>query len=457
MMMSKYAAIVVICACAVLGEQALAFSSEEAHRLYAERFKTRSASVVECGEYLFVINEGPLSKSKHDDHTAAVLEAQLGALEKHVGSGMFGYVSPFGTKLTDRLCARKVAFSIPSCRVVTVEESIGENEFREASAFELAPIKAERDRVMRREPSRRTVESWLQDLERLLSRCQTDAARRQIMAEAGMVVPLLFAAECACECLDISVDGRDVEWVFAKEPLSAATEDDCRTVLKVLPTYSRAHQRLAVFALDKDDFVECIHESLAVGMTGDVDERLFEAAMIKLHEWTGCGAWSEFAKLRKLELLSFETNGWNTSRVRSAVGCALGRVKFKKGRHESGDMDFREARNLYRRGKDLPRIISLLETAIEKNAENHEYWRYYGDALRTGGRFSEAAVAYQQAIALDESDCEAVMGLAQACERLGLKKLAASACWWGLIRFKNNESRAASIDMLGRSLPDVFL
>ena len=457
MTMSKRSAIVAICACAVLGGRALAFSSEEAHRLYAEKFKTRSASVVESGEYLFVINEGPLLKSKRDDSTAEILNAQLKALEKYVGSGLFGYVSPFGAKLTERLCARKVDFSIPTCRVVTVEESVGENSFREVSAFELAPIKAERDRVKRREASRRTVESWAQDLEHLLSRCQTDEARRQIMSEAGFVVPLLFSPACACECLDISVDGRDVESALTKGSLSEATEVDCRAILNVLPTYSRAHQRLAVLALDKDDFVQCIRECLASGVAGRVDEKLFDVAVIKLRERTGCETWTEFAKLRELELNSFATNGWQRSRIRSAVGRALGRVKFKKGRHESGDMDFRGARNLYRRGKDLPRIVSLLETAIEKNAENHEHWRYYGDALRTSGRYSEAAVAYQQAIALDESDSEAVMGLARACERLGLKKLAASVCWMALIQFKDDVSRAVSVDMLRKLLPDVFL
>lgn len=448
----------VLCAigCACLGVGANAFTSEEAHRLYEERYKKSPPSVQECGDYLFVIVEGTVAKNSRGDATKQILAAQMAALENYVGCGIFGFVSPFGDKLAGRLRPRG-GFEIASCPVVAVEENVGENHFREVSAFAAGPIKAERNRLLQKKPSRRSVDAWVVDLAALLKKSPGEEMRVRIMSEAGFVIPLLFGRERALRCVDIAVEGAAVEKLFAEWNGKTPTQAECEAALGVLPTYSPAHCRLAELAQKKKDLVSAVDELIKSGIAGEVNDVALKSVTDELAASSGSDVWREFAELRRKCFDAGLSDGEGLQRIGGCVRRSFGRAMFDDNADAEAMQLFQKAKEMFRLGKDLPGIIRLLERSLAKNPGAADSWRLYGDALRTARRWPSAVLAYHQAISLGIENGEAVCGVVRCYEAMGYKGLAGTAAWWGLLSSPEEALRGEFSKLLKRIYPDALL
>ena len=450
-----------ILVCASLWIRAFAFDPEEAHRLYAERYSQTPPSVQECGEYLFVIVEGAVAEDRHGDNAKQVLNAQLAALERHIGSGLFGYVSPFGGKLTKRIPA-KGGFCVPSCKVVTVEDTRNAKRFREVSAYEAGPINVERERIRQRMPSRRSVLAWVEDLRALLSKSPTEEMRERLLAEAGMAIPLLLGPGHSIDCHDLRVDGVAVENLFRQWGDQAKRHDvrDCEMALGVLPSFSQAHRRLAEVSEGKGRLVHAVDGWMNAAVAGEVDEAAFDALLVKLSDSSGADAWREWAQLwrdcRGCDILA-SASGKEHAGIKNSVTRSLGRARFSSMDDEQAKEFFAEAKFLFMQGKDLPRIVELLERSLARDSGDRDAWRLYGDALRTDRRCAAAVLAYHEALAFNAEDGDAICGVMRCYEELGLTKLAASAAWWALLSSNDEEVQNRSILVLKKAYPDAFL
>ena len=454
--MNNLSKTVALIACASLSAEAFAFAAEEAHRLYAEHYIHTPPSVQECGEYLFVIVEGDVPKDRHGDATREIMEAQLAALENYVGSGTFGYVSPFSARLTERL-RPKGSFEISSCQVVTVEENVGEKRFREASAFAAGLIKAERERLLQKKPSRRSVGAWAKDLSALLEKCPSDEMRGRMMSEAGLFLPLLFGPEHSMQCVDVAVDGVAVEKLFYEWNGKAKTQGECESALRVLPTFSAAHRRLAEMARMKGNLVPVVDELIKTGVAGEVDEVVLKSVLGDLATASGSDVWREFAELRQSCLSADLLSVADRSDIGNCVRRSLGRVKFDGNTDSESEQLFKSAKELFVSGRSLPQVIRNLEFSLARNPGLSVAWRLYGDALRTDKRWVAAILAYHEVLSIDVGDIEAIYGVTRCYEAMGLKKLAAAATWWGIVASTDGSFRDEFAGMLKRVYPDAFL
>ena len=455
-MMNNLSKIVTLMACASLSAEVFAFADEEAHRLYAEHYIHTLPSVQECGEYLFVIVEGDVPKDRHGDATREIMEAQLAALDNYVGSGTFGYVSPFSARLTERL-RPKGGFEISSCPVVTVEENVGEKRFREASAFAAGPIKAERERLLQKKPSRRSVGAWAEDLSALLDKCSSDEMRGRMMSEAGLFLPLLFGPEHSMRCVDVAVDGAAVEKLFYEWSGKAKTQGDCESALCVLPTFSAAHRRLAEMAREQGNLVPAADEWIKAGVAGEVDEVALKSVLGDLAKASGSDVWREFAELRQSCLCVDLLSVGGSSDSGNCVRRSFGRVKFADKADSDSEQLFLSAKKLFASGRNLTQIIRDLELSLARNPGSTAAWRLYGDALRTDKRWVAAILAYHEVLSVDVSDVDAIYGVARCYEAMGLRKLAGAAAWWGIVASTEGLLRDEFAGMLKRVYPDAFL
>ena len=447
-----------ICAvgCVLLSVGANAFTPEEAHRLYEARYREFPPSVQECGDYLFVIVEGTVDKDSRGDAAKQILAAQMAALESYVGCGVFGYVSPFGDKLTGRLRPRG-GFEIASCPVVTVEESVGEKRFREASAFAAGPIKAERERLLQKKPSRRSVGAWTDDLAALLKKSPGEEMRVRVMSEAGLAIPLLFGRGRSVRCVDVAVDGAAVEKLFGGWNGKGHTQGECEAALRILPTFSPAHRRLAELAREKGDLVSAVDELIKSGIAGEVDDVVLKLVTDDLATTSGTGVWREFEELRRACLNADLSSREGLQRIGDCVRRSFGRAAFNDNADVEAMQLFQRAKEMFRLGKDLPGITRLLERSLARNPGAAAPWLLYGDALRTGRHWPEAVLAYHQALSLDAGNCEAIYGAARCYEAMGVKGLAGAAAWWGMLSSADESLRGEFSKLLKRVCVDAFL
>ena len=116
---------------------------------------------------------------------------------------------------------------------------------------------------------------------------------------------------------------------------------------------------------------------------------------------------------------------------------------------------FETARSLFLEGKDLPRIISLLEQSLTKNPGCGEAWRYYASALRTAGRIEEAVVAGHEAVVLGVNDYAAAWDVVRCYRLMGCKGLAAGNAWWLSVSAEDPDIRRKSMSLLKEMFPNV--
>lgn len=96
---------------------------------------------------------------------------------------------------------------------------------------------------------------------------------------------------------------------------------------------------------------------------------------------------------------------------------------------------FVEAEVLYRKGKDVPRILTLLAESICINPIGEKKWAYLGGVLKAQGKHEDALIAYIQALKFDKSDPWAWKGVRDCCQKLGYKVNATGLDWY----FKLND------------------
>ena len=91
---------------------------------------------------------------------------------------------------------------------------------------------------------------------------------------------------------------------------------------------------------------------------------------------------------------------------------------------------FAEAEKLYRRGKDIPRIIRLLAESIAKNPIGVKKWSYLAGVLKVSNRHEDALMACIQTLKFDPSNKWAWKGVLECCQKLGFKSNASGLAWY---------------------------
>lgn len=91
---------------------------------------------------------------------------------------------------------------------------------------------------------------------------------------------------------------------------------------------------------------------------------------------------------------------------------------------------FAEAEVLYRKGKDVPKILALLAESICINPIGVKKWAYLGGVLKAQGKYGDALIAYIQALKFDRNNPWAWKGVRDCCQKLGYKSNAAGLDWY---------------------------
>ena len=91
---------------------------------------------------------------------------------------------------------------------------------------------------------------------------------------------------------------------------------------------------------------------------------------------------------------------------------------------------FKEADVLYRKGKDIPKIIDLLSQSISINPISDRKWAYLGGALKASNRYEDAITAYMQAIRFNDRNIWAWKGVLDCCKLLDMNVNAEGLEWY---------------------------
>lgn len=95
-----------------------------------------------------------------------------------------------------------------------------------------------------------------------------------------------------------------------------------------------------------------------------------------------------------------------------------------------GEKDFSEAVSLFKQGKDLPKILSLLKKSIESMPNNADKWRYLGGSLIVMKKYPEALVAYIQAARLDPNNLDVLLKISELCAKCNLPLNSEGIQWY---------------------------
>ena len=95
---------------------------------------------------------------------------------------------------------------------------------------------------------------------------------------------------------------------------------------------------------------------------------------------------------------------------------------------------FAEAEGLYRKGKDIPRIITLLAESISLNPIDDKKWSYLGGVLKASNKPEDALIAYIQCLKFNDENPWAWKGVQDCCKKLGLKSNADGLSWYFKLR-----------------------
>lgn len=91
---------------------------------------------------------------------------------------------------------------------------------------------------------------------------------------------------------------------------------------------------------------------------------------------------------------------------------------------------FAEAEVLYKKGKDVPKILTLLAESISINPIGEKKWAYLGGVLKAQNKPDDALIAYIQALKFDKNDPWAWKGVRDCCQKLGYKANAVGLGWY---------------------------
>ena len=104
-------------------------------------------------------------------------------------------------------------------------------------------------------------------------------------------------------------------------------------------------------------------------------------------------------------------------------------VFFPRWKGDDGGA-FDDAVKLYKKGKDIPRIIKLLAKSIAASPIGTEKWQYLGGVLNASGKYQDAVIAYMQSLRQDSSNTYSWKGLATALDKAGYPENAKGVTWY---------------------------
>lgn len=408
-----------------MAHMSVAASLVEASRIYRENFKDSPPSVQESGEYLFIIVEDDEDKSEDGSLNALILSAQLDALEKYVGGKTGVVVSPFLPKVTEQLMPWE-AFTIPNARRFSIERKRTGIRFRDVTAFELAPIKEARDKVVSGTPTKRTFDDWVSLLHGKRVTLKASDEKLEFYSALGATIPMFFN-QGGVICFGDSVDYMEVVNAVGKWNMSARSPVEAEDVLKICPSCSEAWAVRARIDAKNGDLIQFHINALRANTVAGDYQTLVRSSIERLAEKYD-GVWNEYGKLfadvqEKSEVFK------NGTCVQRYALHSFGRMQ-SVSRPRNDDGAFREAQLLFNKGENLPRILSLLGNAVEAHPGHALAWRFYGAALRTAGKMHDAVIAYHQALFLDPTDKIASADLCVVYKKLQKKHLADGNAWY---------------------------
>ena len=108
-------------------------------------------------------------------------------------------------------------------------------------------------------------------------------------------------------------------------------------------------------------------------------------------------------------------------------GCA--NLFYPAWREDDGGR-FAEAEALYKKGKDVPKILTLLAESISINPVGEKKWAYLGGVLKALNKPEDAMVAYIQALKFNSGNPWSWKGVLECCKKLGMTSNAAGLEWY---------------------------
>lgn len=437
------------------GVNAFAFTLREAMNVYREKFSGSSPSIQESGEYCFLIVEGSLAGAPKGNIRPLVLAGEMKLLSQHIGGVGLGYETPFGPAVME-LLASKVVFEIPSCKSVTVENSQSGDRFRHVSAYEAGPIRIARERALRHEKGRRSVEAWCRAVEALARKYENGKSATYVWMKIGASIPVL-KSECGLmPCMNVPVNAVAVERLVRTWNPNGADKAACEQALSILPTFSLAHARKGDIKECEGDCLAASMEALYAGVAGEFEFEKFSRRMSAFSKRTQNPAWNELSALVKRVALRETSSTTNGLPFWSEACRSVGFLYFDDVEDREAARLFENARSLFLEGKDLPRIVSFLEQSLARNPGCGEAWRYYASALRTAGRIEDAVVAGHEAVVLGDRDYVAAWDVVRCYRLMGLDGLATGNAWWLSVSSGDSEIKRKSASLLKEIYPHVF-
>ena len=445
----------VVTALSLCGVNAFAFTLHDAIAVYREKFADSPPSLQKSGEYCFLVVEGNLAQAPKGNIRPLVLAGEMRLLNQYIGGSGLGYEAPFCPAVM-QMFASRIEFEIPTCKSVTVENSQDGDRFRHVSAYEAGPIQAARERALRHEKGRRSINAWRRDVASVARKYEKAKSGSRFWEKMGASIPVVKTECRLMQCVGLSVNGAAAERLVRTWDPEKADRTECEKALYVLPTFSLAHRRLGTIEEREGKFLAATMEALYAGVAGELDHDQFSRSVSSLSRQTQNPVWLEFCSLVK-GIVSREP-GPNSTRLpfwEDARRCA-GFLFFEETGNAEASQMFELARELFLKGEDLPRIISLLEQSLAKDPGCGDAWRYYAAALRTAGRVEDAVVAGHEAVVLGTNDYGAAWDVIRCYRRMELNGLAAANAWWLSVVSEDAEISAKAVAVLKEVLPNVF-
>ena len=434
---------------AAIAGGAFAFSYEEARALYVKNYTESSPSVQECGDYVFVIQEGLVDYDDPSGIKAAVLKGQLDAIEKYVGKSVGGTESPFPEALTGKLLPLN-SFRIPACKSCKVDELRLVGKFRHVSAFEAAPLREARARAASGRPARLSNGEWGALIAERIKSYGSEEDRDSLWAELG-AAPVLMSRLGGVRWMVERADGVTLCDAIVKWR-GSETAKECYAVLKLNPAFSPAYRRLAALAEAEGDLVVALSRSFKASIAASAPEGV-SALAGQVGKRFSSSAWGEYARLyaqavQKSTLPSGESAAMWKYLVRTFGHLEASSVSAADAA-KAAEM-FKEGQLLFSEGRELEKLIGLFERSLELDPSVSERWRYYAAALRAAGRDLDAAVVYNQVLSMNPRDAVALADLGVLCGKLGFPELAKGCAWYVLATSSDETVRTKAESVLAK-------
>ena len=418
-----------------------AFTFEEAQAIYKANFRTSPPSVQESGDYVFVIQEGILDSGIIDGGmNRIVLKGQLSALEQYIGKATGKTISPFNQSMTDKLL-QLVDFRIPDCKSCKVDEMRSIGKFRHVSAFDALPLRKAREEAQSGRPVSYTTDEWCEFIDLKLTALGLEREKEKLWAELGAVTPLLAKIGGVKWVIEHG-DGVAIEQALSKWKGDESAKD-CYAVLQLNPVFSPALLRLAELKEKDGIWVPVISRRLKAAIGKPDVEGLLRVSEKAAQKYSST-AWREYAELYAKAVDGAECMKAAELPIWRYVLNSFGRLDFpvaEKPMQQKATELFNESRKLFAQGRELDRILKLLQQSIELDARSSEKWRYYGAALRTAGKSLDAVVAYHQALTLNGKDELALTDVSLLYEKLECHELARGTAWYILVNSSDKSLR----------------